>query len=146
MSGVLEQTGLIDVARRRVGSFSLGMKQRLGLAAALLGDPQVLVLDEPTNGLDPEGMSWLRAWLKTLAAEGRTVFVASHVLTEMALTADHLILIGRGRLLADVSVKDFIASASRSSGADRTLEEAYLLLARDSTEYGAGSPSTGTAS
>ena len=101
------------VARRRAGGFSLGMTQRLGIAAALLGDPGVLLLDEPVNGLDPEGIIWIRNLLRSLAAEGRTVFVSSHLMSEMALTADHLIVIGRGRLIADTSVEDFIR---RSSG------------------------------
>jgi ABC-2 type transport system ATP-binding protein len=109
---VVEQVGLASVARKRAGSFSLGMGQRLGIAAALLGDPEVLLLDEPVNGLDPEGILWVRHLLRSLAAEGRTVFVSSHLMNEMALTADHLIVIGRGRLLADASVADFIESAS----------------------------------
>ena len=106
---VLDLVGLHDVASKRAGQFSLGMGQRLGIAAALLGDPQTLILDEPVNGLDPEGILWIRNLLKGLAAEGRTVFVSSHLMSEMALTADHLIVIGRGRLIADMSVDDFIA-------------------------------------
>ena len=98
--------GLRDVARKRVGQFSLGMGQRLGIASALLGDPHTLLLDEPVNGLDPEGIHWIRTLLKKLAAEGRTVFVSSHLMSEMALTADHLIVIGRGRLIADLSVDE----------------------------------------
>ncbi|MFI9625541.1 ATP-binding cassette domain-containing protein [Streptomyces sp. NPDC052042] len=109
---VLGVVGLQEVARKRTGGFSLGMGQRLGIAAALLGDPQVLLFDEPVNGLDPEGILWVRNLMKALAAEGRTVFVSSHLMSEMALTADHLIVIGRGRLLADMSVKDFIAANS----------------------------------
>ncbi|MDH6518078.1 ABC-2 type transport system ATP-binding protein [Streptomyces sp. SAI-135] len=105
---VLDLTGLTEVAHRRVKGFSLGMGQRLGLAAALLGDPAVLVLDEPVNGLDPEGVLWIRTLLKSLAAEGRTVLVSSHLMSEMALTADHLVIIGRGRLLADTTVDDFV--------------------------------------
>ncbi|MGP4110160.1 ATP-binding cassette domain-containing protein [Streptomyces sp. 4N509B] len=111
---VLDTVGLTEAAHRRTVGFSLGMAQRLGIAAALLGDPPVLVLDEPVNGLDPEGILWIRGLMKTLAAEGRTVFVSSHLMSEMALTAEHLIVIGRGRLLADTSVKDFIARHSRS--------------------------------
>ncbi|MBN6041306.1 ABC transporter ATP-binding protein [Amycolatopsis sp. 195334CR] len=103
---VLEQVGLADVARKRAGKFSLGMKQRLGLAAALLGDPAVLLLDEPVNGLDPDGVRWIRELLRSLAAEGRTVLVSSHLMSEMALTADRLIVIGRGRLIADTSVRE----------------------------------------
>ncbi|MFF8384617.1 ABC transporter ATP-binding protein [Streptomyces kanasensis] len=109
---VLGVVGLQDVARKRSNGFSLGMGQRLGIAAALLGDPQVLLFDEPVNGLDPEGILWVRNLMKALAAEGRTVFVSSHLMSEMALTADHLIVIGRGRLLADMSVREFIAANS----------------------------------
>ncbi|MFE7426732.1 MULTISPECIES: ABC transporter ATP-binding protein [unclassified Streptomyces] len=109
---VLGVVGLHEVARKRTKGFSLGMGQRLGIASALLGDPQVLLFDEPVNGLDPEGILWVRNLMKALAAEGRTVFVSSHLMSEMALTADHLIVIGRGRLLADMSVKDFIAANS----------------------------------
>jgi ABC-2 type transport system ATP-binding protein len=105
---VLEQVGLAGVARKRAGSFSLGMGQRLGIAAALLGDPGILLLDEPVNGLDPEGIQWVRHLLRALAAEGRTVFVSSHLMSEMALTADHLVVIGRGRLIADASVQEVI--------------------------------------
>jgi ABC-2 type transport system ATP-binding protein len=105
---VLEQVGLTRVARQRCGGFSLGMSQRLGIAAALLGDPPVLILDEPVNGLDPEGVLWIRTVLKSLAAEGRTVFLSSHLMNEMAVTADRLIVIGRGRLIAETSVEDFL--------------------------------------
>jgi ABC-2 type transport system ATP-binding protein len=110
---LVDLVGLHEVARKRAAQFSLGMGQRLGIAAALLGDPQTLLLDEPVNGLDPEGIHWIRNLLKNLAAEGRTVFVSSHLMSEMSLTADHLIVIGRGRLIADTSVEDFIARASR---------------------------------
>ena len=103
---------VIDLVGLRVGKFSLGMGQRLGIASALLGDPATVMLDEPVNGLDPEGILWIRHLLKDLAAQGRTVFVSSHLMAEMALTADHLIVVGRGRLIRDVSVSDFIASAS----------------------------------
>ncbi|MEU3132003.1 ABC transporter ATP-binding protein [Streptomyces sp. NPDC007027] len=109
---VLGVVGLSDVAKRRSSGFSLGMGQRLGIAAALLGDPQVLLFDEPVNGLDPEGIHWVRNLMRSLAAEGRTVFVSSHLMSEMALTADHLIVIGRGRLLSDMSVTDFISANS----------------------------------
>ncbi|MFV2119870.1 ABC transporter ATP-binding protein [Streptomyces sp. Act-28] len=105
---VLETTGLTGVADRRAKGFSLGMGQRLGIASALLGDPATLVLDEPVNGLDPEGVRWIRTLLRSLAAEGRTVLVSSHLMSEMALTADHLIVIGRGRLLADTTVDEFV--------------------------------------
>ncbi|MGR7026045.1 ATP-binding cassette domain-containing protein [Geodermatophilus sp. URMC 62] len=109
---VLGMVGLGEVADQRVGGFSLGMAQRLGIAAALLGDPAVVLLDEPVNGLDPDGIRWIRRFLRGLAAEGRTVFVSSHLMSEMALTADHLVILGRGRLLADVSMEDMTASAS----------------------------------
>src|SRR5215472_12840026 len=105
---VIGLTGLGPVARKRAGGFSLGMRQRLGIAAALLGDPPVLLLDEPVNGLDPEGVRWIRDLMKHQAADGRTVFVSSHLMNEMAVTADHLIVIGRGRLLADCSTQEFI--------------------------------------
>ena len=111
---VLDQVGLASVARKRAGGFSLGMGQRLGLAAALLGDPPVLMLDEPVNGLDPEGVLWIRTLLKSLAAEGRTVFLSSHLMSEMSLTADRLIIIGRGRLIAQTTVADFLSSGAGS--------------------------------
>src|SRR4051812_11729201 len=111
---LVDFVGLHDVARKRAGKFSLGMGQRLGLASALLGDPATVVLDEPVNGLDPEGIHWIRNVLKQLASEGRTVFVSSHLMSEMALTADHLIVIGRGKLIADTSVDEFVRRASRN--------------------------------
>jgi ABC-2 type transport system ATP-binding protein len=110
---MIDLVGLHDVARKRAGQFSLGMGQRLGIAQALLGDPKTVMLDEPVNGLDPEGIHWVRNLLKGLAAEGRTVFVSSHLMSETALTADHLIVIGRGKLIADTSVDDFVARASQ---------------------------------
>ncbi|GAA3982908.1 ATP-binding cassette domain-containing protein [Actinomadura viridis] len=103
---VLEQVGLAGVARKRVGGFSLGMRQRLGIAGALLGDPGVLLFDEPVNGLDPDGVRWIRELMRSLAAEGRTVLISSHLMSEMALTADRLVIIGRGRLIADTSVSE----------------------------------------
>jgi ABC-2 type transport system ATP-binding protein len=109
---VIEMVGLADVASHRAGSFSLGMGQRLGIASALLGDPQTLILDEPVNGLDPDGVRWIRNLLRQLADEGRTVFLSSHLMSEMALTADHVIVVGRGRLLRDQSMAEFIAAAS----------------------------------
>ena len=112
---VIDLVGLRDVADKRVGGFSLGMGQRLGLAAALLGDPRVLVLDEPVNGLDPEGIVWVRNLMKHLAGQGRTVFVSSHLMNEMAVTAEHLIVIGRGRLIADCATDEFIARSSERS-------------------------------
>ena len=111
---VLQLTGLDAVAHRRFKGFSLGMKQRVGIAAAMLGDPPILMFDEPVNGLDPEGIHWIRQMFKTLAAEGRTVFVSSHLMSEMALTADHLIIIGRGRLIADMATYRFIESSARA--------------------------------
>ena len=109
---VIGMVGLGEVADKRAGAFSLGMGQRLGLASALLGEPQTLILDEPVNGLDPDGVRWIRTLLKGLADEGHTVFLSSHLMSEMALTADHVILVGRGRLLRDQSMADFIADAS----------------------------------
>ncbi|MFI6742187.1 ABC transporter ATP-binding protein [Nonomuraea sp. NPDC050451] len=110
---VLDAVGLREVARRRVGGFSLGMSQRLGIAAALLGDPEILIFDEPVNGLDPDGILWIRTFMRKLAAEGRTVFVSSHLMSEMAQTADHLIVIGKGLLIADTSVQEFIGRSSQ---------------------------------
>jgi ABC-2 type transport system ATP-binding protein len=128
---VLELTGLAGVAANRVQSFSLGMRQRLGIAAALLGDPGVLLLDEPVNGLDPEGVLWIRTLMRSLAAEGRTVLLSSHLMSEMALTADHLIVIGRGGLLADTDISEFV----RTTGPGASLEDAYLQLTMPSAEY-----------
>ena len=110
---LIDLVGLHEVARKRVGQFSLGMGQRLGIAAALLGDPETVMLDEPVNGLDPEGIQWVRNLLKRLAAEGRTVFVSSHLMSEMALTAEHLIVIGRGELIADMATDEFVRKASK---------------------------------
>lgn len=112
---LIDMVGLKEVARRRAGKFSLGMGQRLGIASALLGDPRTVMFDEPVNGLDPEGIQWVRNLLKGLAAEGRTVFVSSHLMSEMAQTAEHLIVIGRGQLLADMAVEEFVRSASKHS-------------------------------
>jgi len=111
---LIELVGLESVARKRAGQFSLGMGQRLGIAAALLGDPDVVILDEPVNGLDPDGIRWVRDLLKALANDGRTVFLSSHLMSEMSLTADHLIVIGRGRLIADASVDEFIRRHSKN--------------------------------
>jgi len=124
---VLDMVGLAGAAGRRVGKFSLGMAQRLGVAAALLGDPAVL-LDEPVNGLDPEGVRWIRNLLKSLAAQGRTVFVSSHLISEMALTAERLVVIGRGRLLADTTVAGLSAGAA-------SLEDAFFELTSGAVEY-----------
>ena len=123
---VLDLVGLTDVARKRVGGFSLGMGQRLGIAAAMLGDPQVLLLDEPVNGLDPEGIRWVRTFMQALAAEGRTIFVSSHLMSEMSVTADHLIVIGRGHLIAESSTQEFIERSSERSVLVRTPDAARL--------------------
>lgn len=108
-------TGLSNVLNRRVGGFSLGMGQRLGIASALLGDPKILILDEPVNGLDPEGMIWVRQLLKALAAEGRTIFLSSHLMSEMAMTADHLVVIGKGRILANANVEEFLKTTGEQT-------------------------------
>jgi ABC-2 type transport system ATP-binding protein len=128
VEAVLGMVGLEHAAGRRAGRFSLGMAQRLGIAAALLGDPGVLLLDEPVNGLDPEGIRWIRGLLKSLAGQGRAVFVSSHLIGEMALTADHLVVVGRGRLLADTSVAELSARSA-------SLEEAFFELTAASAEY-----------
>jgi ABC-2 type transport system ATP-binding protein len=129
---VMELTGIASVAGQRISGFSLGMFQRLGIAAAMLGDPQVLIFDEPVNGLDPDGILWIRGFMKSLAAEGRTVLVSSHLMSEMALTADHLIVIGRGRLLADASTREFLdaRSARRVHVRSPQLTELARLLDR----------------
>ena len=123
---LIDLVGLHDVARKRAGKFSLGMGQRLGIASALLGDPKTVMLDEPVNGLDPEGIQWVRNLLRQLAGEGRTVFVSSHLMSEMAQTADHLIVIGRGKLIADTPVADFVARASKDIVNVRTPQRAEL--------------------
>jgi ABC-2 type transport system ATP-binding protein len=125
---VIDLVGLREVARKRAGGFSLGMGQRLGIASALLGDPATLILDEPVNGLDPEGILWIRNLLRSLAAEGRTIFVSSHLMSEMALTADQLIIVGRGRLIADVSVAE-LTHTSRHSVRVRSPQAAVLRAA-----------------
>ncbi|MFI6402001.1 ABC transporter ATP-binding protein [Streptomyces sp. NPDC050548] len=121
VDAVLDEVGLSSVAGRRAGGFSLGMKQRLGIAAALLGDPQLLIFDEPVNGLDPEGVHWIRTLMRDLAARGRTVFVSSHLMSEMQYTADHLVIVGRGRLIADKPLTDLIDSAAGTHLTMRTL-------------------------
>jgi ABC-2 type transport system ATP-binding protein len=131
---LISLVGLDEVARKRAGQFSLGMGQRLGIAAALLGDPEVLILDEPINGLDPEGIHWIRDLLKNLAAEGRTVFLSSHLMSEMAVTADHLIIIGRGRLIRDVGLAEFVDEWSTNVVRVRSPAAAQLrevILGRD---------------
>ncbi|GAA4947056.1 ABC transporter ATP-binding protein [Actinoplanes utahensis] len=128
---VLGETGLSGVAGRRVGTFSLGMRQRLGVATALLGDPPVLIFDEPVNGMDPEGVRWARGLFRRLAAEGRTVFLSSHLIGEMAATADEIVVIGQGRLLAAAPVAEL-------AGPGGSLEEAFFALTADSVDYRAG--------
>ncbi|MEU6218189.1 ATP-binding cassette domain-containing protein [Streptomyces sp. NPDC047022] len=123
---VIELAGLGSVAKKRAGAFSLGMGQRLGIAAALLGDPQTVMLDEPVNGLDPEGVLWIRNLLTSLAAEGRTVFVSSHLMSEVSLVADHLIIVGRGRLLADTTVQDLVREAGSDNVKVATEDPARL--------------------
>ncbi|MEU6998892.1 ATP-binding cassette domain-containing protein [Nonomuraea sp. NPDC046570] len=129
---VIELAGLRQVARRKAGGFSLGMRQRLGIAAALLGDPPVLILDEPFNGLDPEGIVWMREFLAELAGQGRAVLVSSHLMSELQDTAAHLVVVGRGRVIADTGVAELLATVS---GDRVTLEEAYLALTRNAVEY-----------
>nr|WP_203590171.1 ATP-binding cassette domain-containing protein [Streptomyces sp. SID13031] len=129
---VLSIVGLDEVGRKRAGQFSLGMGQRLGIAGALLGDPEVLMFDEPVNGLDPDGVRWVRRLMRKLAVEGRTVFVSSHLMSEMQLTADQLIVIGRGRLIADAPIADVIAGSSRTTVRIRIPAPAELALLRDS--------------
>ncbi|MCT2586464.1 ABC transporter ATP-binding protein [Actinophytocola gossypii] len=126
---VLDTVGLTNVANRRAGGFSLGMSQRLGIAAALLGDPQVLLFDEPVNGLDPEGILWIRRFMHRLADEGRTVFVSSHLLSEMALTAQELVVIGRGKLIAQCSTEDFVARAAENKVTVRSPQLGLLRTA-----------------
>jgi ABC-2 type transport system ATP-binding protein len=128
---VLSVVGLDSVTRKRAGQFSLGMSQRLGIAGALLGDPEVLMFDEPVNGLDPDGVRWVRQLMRSLAAEGRTVFVSSHLMSEMQLTADQLVVIGRGRLIADAPVADVIAGSSRTAVAVRVPDQAHRTALRD---------------
>jgi ABC-2 type transport system ATP-binding protein len=137
---VLEQVGLARAARRRAGRFSLGMSQRLGIAAALLGDPPILVLDEPVNGLDPEGVRWIRELLRSLASRGRAVLVSSHLMSELEDTADHLIIIGRGRLIADIRVRELLDGAAGSRFNLRTPQPAEVMAAL----VGAGAAVTST--
>ncbi|XUL86651.1 ABC transporter ATP-binding protein [Streptomyces galilaeus] len=129
VDAVLEETGLASVARRRVKTYSLGMRQRLGIAGALLGDPEVILLDEPSNGLDPEGIVWIRELLRRLAAEGRTVLVSSHLMNETASFADHLVVLGRGRLLADTPMRDFIDARVQPHVRIRTTDAGALKAA-----------------
>ncbi len=141
---VIEMTGLEAVARKKAGGFSLGMGQRLGIAAALLGDPQTLTLDEPVNGLDPEGVLWVRNLVRYLAGQGKTVFLSSHLMSEMAQTADHLIVIGRGRIIADAPVQDIIAGTRQIKTLVRTSAATQLsaLLSGDGVTVDQGQPET----
>jgi ABC-2 type transport system ATP-binding protein len=141
---VLDLVGLSEVARKRSRGFSLGMSQRLGIAATMLGDPQVLMFDEPVNGLDPEGILWIRNLMKALAAEGRTVFVSSHLMSEMENTADHLIVIGKGRLIADCTMAEFIARSSGAAVRVRTPSADQLVLAIAAKGGSATADSDGT--
>jgi ABC-2 type transport system ATP-binding protein len=141
---VLGIVGLEDVARRRAKGFSLGMSQRLGIASALLGDPAVLIFDEPVNGLDPDGIHWVRTLMRGQAAEGRTVLVSSHLMSEMALTADHLLVIGKGRLIADTSVDEFTRSSSRQSVHVRSLQAAELAACCREAGATVAGPDAGT--
>jgi ABC-2 type transport system ATP-binding protein len=145
---VIEQAGLEAVARRKAGGYSLGMRQRLGVAAAMLGDPPILMLDEPFNGLDPEGIVWMRGYLRSLAAEGRAVFVSSHLMSELQDTATHLVVIGRGRVVADTTVADLIGAASAGRVALRTTarEQATALLAGVGATVAVTGPDTLTVS
>ncbi|WP_045731232.1 ABC transporter ATP-binding protein [Pseudarthrobacter chlorophenolicus] len=141
---VIEMTGLEAVAKKKAGGFSLGMGQRLGIAAALLGDPQTLILDEPVNGLDPEGVLWVRNLVRYLANQGKTVFLSSHLMSEMAQTADHLIVIGRGRIIADAPVKDIIAGTRQAKTLVRTDDAQFLqsLLAGNGVTVDQSEPET----
>ena len=133
---VIALAGLESAARRKAGGYSLGMRQRLGIAAALLGDPAVLIFDEPFNGMDPEGIVWMKGFLRVLAEHGRAVLVSSHLLSELQDTARHLVVVGRGKVIADTTVASLIAAASgTAAGRPATLEEAYMQLTSRSVEY-----------
>lgn len=142
VNAVVDQAGLQSVIRRKAGGYSLGMRQRLGIAAALLGDPPVLLLDEPFNGMDPEGIVWMRGFLRALAAEGRAVLVSSHLMSELEDTADHIVVVGRGRVIADRSVGDLIAAASRDRVELRTVarDDAMAVLTRAGAEVATSAP------
>jgi len=145
---VLRLTGLASVAKRKAGGYSLGMRQRLGIAAALLGDPPVVMMDEPFNGMDPEGIAWMRGFLRSLAAEGRAVLVSSHLMSELQDTADHLVVVGRGRVIADTSVADLIAAASGDRVELRTMArtEAMTVLAHAGATVASPAPDVLTVS
>ena len=144
VADVIDMVGLQDVASKRAGGFSLGMGQRLGIASALLADPETLILDEPVNGLDPEGIRWIRDLLKSLAADGHTVFVSSHLMSEMALTAEHVIVIGRGRLMADMPMSELIAQASSNAVVVHTPQAAALAQGLASPDVTVSSPEANT--
>jgi ABC-2 type transport system ATP-binding protein len=146
VDAVLAQAGLQPVARRRAGGFSLGMRQRLGIAAALLGDPPALLLDEPFNGMDPEGIVWVRGFLRSLAAQGRAVLVSSHLMSELEDTADHLVVVGRGRVIADASVTELLAAASDGRITLRTTAPSAAVLAAAGATVTATGPGTLTVS
>jgi ABC-2 type transport system ATP-binding protein len=148
VDAVVDQVGLTSAIRRRAGGYSLGMRQRLGIAAALLGDPPALLLDEPFNGMDPEGIVWLRGFLRSLAAQGRAVLVSSHLMSELQDTADHLVVVGRGKVIADTSVRELIAAASGDRVTLRTgsRTEAMTVLARAGATVAATGPDTVTVS
>ena len=145
---MIEQAGLEAAARRKAGGYSLGMRQRLGIAAALLGDPPVLMLDEPFNGMDPEGIVWMRGFLRSLAAQGRAVLVSSHLMSELQDTADHLVVVGRGKVIADASVAELLAAASGDRVTLRTTArpEAMTVLAQAGAAVSATGPDTVTVS
>ena len=145
---VIEQAGLASAARRKAGGYSLGMRQRLGIAAALLGDPPVLIFDEPFNGMDPEGIIWMRGFLRALAAEGRAVLVSSHLMSELEDAADHVVVVGRGKVVADAAVADLIAAASADRVTVRTAfrSDAMTVLARAGAEVAATGPDVITVS
>jgi ABC-2 type transport system ATP-binding protein len=148
VADVIQQAGLTDVAKRKAGGFSLGMRQRLGIAAAMLGDPAILMLDEPFNGLDPEGIVWMRGFLRSLARQGRAVLVSSHLMSELQDTADHLVIVGRGKVVADTTVADLVAAASGDRVTLRTaaLPEAMAALDRAGAVAIASRPDTVTIS
>jgi ABC-2 type transport system ATP-binding protein len=139
---VISQAGLSDVARRKAGGYSLGMRQRLGIAAAMLGDPPILMMDEPFNGMDPEGIVWVREFLRSLAAQGRAILVSSHLMSELEDLADHLVVVGRGRVIADTSVSDLIARASNGQVRVRTAarDQAMTVLANAGARVAATAP------
>jgi ABC-2 type transport system ATP-binding protein len=148
VDAVIEQAGLVQAARRRAGGYSLGMRQRLGIAAAMLGDPPILMMDEPFNGMDPEGIVWMRGFLRSLASQGRAILVSSHLMSELQDAADHLVIVGRGRLIADTSVRELLAAASGDRVVVRTTVplEAITVLRQAGATVAATGPDTVTVS